>query len=122
MNTSTRQERTRLKILVAFEEEFCAYRQTLAATIGILRPEAEVTTAEPEEVGGLVERSDPDIVICSRPKHRNGVRAWIELPIDPTQPTKVRVDGRYSEMINPTLDAILAIVDEVERLTRTNDL
>lgn len=71
-----------------------------------------------------MERYGPDIVICSLPKDgdANCVQAWIELSLDPTQPTKVRVDGVYSEVINPTLDALLVLIDEVEQLTRTGDL
>ena len=124
MNISIQYQRTRIKILVAIEDEFRAYRQTLAAAIRILRPDAEVVTVETHEMRGVVERSGPDIVICSLPKDgdTNCVRAWVELSLDPTQPTKVRVDGEYSEMINPTLDALLVIIDEVEQLIRTGDL
>ncbi|HJQ29068.1 MAG TPA: hypothetical protein VJ827_06985 [Rubrobacter sp.] len=71
-----------------------------------------------------MESYGPDIVICSQPKDcdANFLRAWIELSLDPTQPTKVRVDGEYSEVINPTLDALLVIIDEVVQLTRAGDL
>ena len=124
MNISIQYQQARIKILVAFEDEFRAYRQTLAVAIRILRPDAEVVTVEAHEIREVVECSGPDIVICSLPKvsDTNCVRAWIELSLDPTQPTKVRVDGEYSEMINPTLDALLVIIDEVEQLTRTGDL
>jgi len=83
-----------------------------------------VVTAEPQESAGLVERFDPDIVIGRRFEHRDraGVRAWIELSLDPTQSTKVRVNGKYSEMINPNLEELLAIIEEVAQLARTNDL
>lgn len=83
-----------------------------------------MVTAETHEIRGIVEGSGPDIVICSLPNDGDAdcVRAWIELSLDPTQPTKVRVDREYSEMINPTLDALLVIIDEVEKLIRTRDL
>jgi hypothetical protein len=124
VNISIQYQQARIKILIAFEDEFRAYRQTLAAAIGIVRPDAEVVTVEAHEVRGVVERSGPDMVICSLPKDgdTNCVRAWIELSLDPTRPTKVRVDGEYSEIINPTLDALLVIIDEVEQLTRKGDL
>ena len=124
MDISIQYQRARIKILVAFEDEFRAYQQTLATTLGILRPDAEVITAKAHEIREVVERSGPDVVICSLPKDGGAdcVRVWIELALDPTQPTKVRVDGEYSEMVNPTLDALLVIVDKVEQLTRTRDL
>ena len=124
MNISIRYQQTRIKILIAFEDEFRAYRQTLAASLGILRPDAEVVTAGAHEIREVVERSGPDIVICSLPKEDDAdcVQVWIELSLDPTRPTKVRVDGEYSELINPTLDALLVIIDEVEQLIRTRDL
>jgi hypothetical protein len=124
VDISIRYQQARIKILVAFEDEFRAYRQTLAATLGILRPNAEVVTAEAHEIRRVVERSGPDIVICSLPKDGDAhcVRAWIELSLDPTRPTKIRVDGEYSEMINPTLDALLVIIDEVEEVSRMSGL
>ena len=89
-----------------------------------MRPDAAVVTAEAHEIRGVVERYGPEIVICSLPKDgdANYVRAWIELSLDPLQPTKVRVNGEHSEVINPTLDALLVIIDEVEQLARTGDL
>jgi hypothetical protein len=121
VNISIRYQRTRIKILIAFENEFRAYRQTLAATIGILRPDAEVITAEAHEIREVVGRYGPEIVICSLPNDDTltCVRAWIELSLDPIQPTKVRMDGEYSEIINPTLDALLVIIEEVEQFVRT---
>jgi hypothetical protein len=47
--------------------------------------------------------------------------AWVELSLESTRPSKVCVGGRYSESINPTLEVLLAVIDEVEELTRTNN-
>ena len=118
------EEWTEIKIIVAFEDEFRAYQGTLAAAIRILRPEAEVMTAEPEKISWVAKRFLPDIVIGSPYKDTDleGVSAWIELSLDPAQVTKVNVDGQYSEIANPTLDKLLAIIEEVALLTRTSDL
>jgi hypothetical protein len=123
VHISIQHERTGVKIMVLFEDEYRAYRGALAATIRILRPNSEVVTAEPGKIGGVVERFGPDIVIGSRfeDEDLDGVRAWIKFSLDPTQSTKVRVRGEYSEMINPTLDKLLAIIDDVEPLTRVGD-
>lgn len=118
------EEWTEIRIIVAFEDEFHAYQGTLAAAIRILRPEAEVMTAEPTKISWVAKRFLPDIVIGSPYKDTDleGVPAWIELSLDPAQVTKVNVDGQYSEIANPTLDKLLAIIEEVAQLTRTSDL
>jgi hypothetical protein len=41
--------------------------------------------------------------------------AWIELSLDPTQPTnKISIGGYYLERINPGVEALLEIIDELE--------
>ena len=69
-----------------------------------------------------VERFDPELVICSRPNtvDPGGRMAWVELSVDPTRPSKICVGGRYSESTNPTLEVLLAVIDEVEELIQTN--
>ena len=47
--------------------------------------------------------------------------AWVELSVDPTRPSKICVGGRYSESTNPTLEVLLAVIDEVEELIQTNN-
>ncbi|HET7271337.1 MAG TPA: hypothetical protein VFI90_09655 [Rubrobacter sp.] len=118
------EEWTEIRIIVAFEDEFHAYQGTLAAAIRILRPEVEVVTAQPEKISWVAKRFGPDIVIGNPCKDTDleGVPAWIELSLDPAQLTKVNVDGEYSEIANPTLDKLLAIIEEVAQLTRVRDL
>lgn len=125
MSTSIEHEKKHeIKIIVSFDDEYRAYQGTLAAAIRILRPGAEVMTVEPEKVSRVVQRFGPDIVIGSRSENGDldAVRAWIELALDPTRSTKVRVDGQYSEVVNPTLDNLLVIIEEVAQLKRMDDL
>ncbi len=111
-----------MRILVAFEDEYRAYRGVIAAAIWILRPRAEVETAGLDALGEEIERFDPQLVICTRP---NAVApddrpAWVELPLDSTRLARVYVGGRYSESTKPTLEVLLRVVDEVEeQLART---
>ncbi len=95
----------------------------IAAAIRVLRPRAEMETTTLDALGEEVERSDPDLVICSRPNtvDPDGRIAWVELSIDPTRPTRICVGGRYSESTNPTMEVLLTVIDEVEELIRTND-
>jgi hypothetical protein len=95
----------------------------IASAIRVLRPHDEVQTTTLDALGEAVERFDPELVICSRPNtvDPGGRMAWVELPVDPTRPSKVCVGGRYSESTNPALEALLAVIDEVEELIQMNN-
>lgn len=110
-----------IKVVVVFEKEYHAYQGTLAATIRILRPDAEVVVAEPEKLRAVARRFGPDIVIGSQFEDGDldGVPAWIKLSLDPVKLSEVSVDGQYSRVINPTLDSLLAIIEEAASLGRT---
>jgi hypothetical protein len=107
-----------MRILVAFEDEYRAYRDVIATVIQVLRPRARVETAGLDALGEETERFDPQLVICSRPSavDPGGRPAWVELPLHPTRPARVCVGGHYSESSNPTLEVLLRVVDEVEEL------
>ncbi len=109
--------------IVAIEEDYRAYREVIASAVQVLRPRAEVETASLEALGEEVERFDPHLIICTQPNtvDPGGRIAWVELSADPIQPTKICVGGRYSERSNPTLEVLLAVIDEVEKLIRTNN-
>jgi hypothetical protein len=110
-----------MRVLVAFEDDYCAYRDVIAACIRILRPHAEVETITLESLQKRIEHFDPQLVVCSRPNTLDSRRhaAWIELPLDSTRPTKICVRGSYSKRINPALDVLSAVIDEVEELIET---
>jgi hypothetical protein len=112
-----------MRVLVAFEDDYRTYRETIAAAIRVLRrPHAEVETAELGELAEHIERFDPQLVICTRANtvDPGGRPAWVELSVDPLEAAKVCVGGRYSERTNPTLDVLLGVIDEVEELIRTD--
>lgn len=113
----------KIKILVAFEDEYRTYREVIAATIRILRPCAEVATSDLEALEEELARFDPHLVICScpRPASSSSVHAWIVLSLDLDDPAKICIDGHYSEQHNPNLEALLVILDEVERLIQTGE-
>jgi hypothetical protein len=113
-----------MRILVAFEADYRTYRDVIAAGISILRPHVEVETTSLEALADGIERLDPRLVICSRPNtvDPGGRPAWVELTIDPTRLARVCVGGRCSERINPTVDVLLAIIDEVEELIQTKNV
>ena len=105
-----------MRVLVAFEDDYRAYREVIAAGIGVLRPRTEVRTANPDALEEELERFKPQVVICGRPESAgpSDVPAWIELPLDPLRPGRIRVGDRRWESTNPTLDVLLGVIDEVE--------
>ncbi len=112
-----------MRMLLAFEEEYQAYRDVMAAAIEILRPRAEVETSALKGLGERIEAFDPDLVICTRANivDPGGRTARIELSVDPLRPTKVCVDGQHTYRTNLSLEALLAVVDEAEGLVETGE-
>jgi len=104
--------------LIAFEPEYRAYQGVIAAAIRVLRPHIEVETTDLDALEEEIQRLDPQLVICSRSNAADlGDRlAWVELSMDPMQPTKVSIGGRNSERTNPTLEVLLEVVDEAEKI------
>jgi hypothetical protein len=113
----------KIKILVSLEDEYRSYREVIGATIRILRPCAEVATADLGALGEELARVDPHLVICSRrkPASSDGVVAWVELSLGLAEPARICISGHYSEQPNPTLETLLAIIDEAERLIQTEE-
>jgi hypothetical protein len=64
---------------------------------------------------------DPHLVITSQPSstNHNGRLSWIQLSVDPNQPSLMCVDGNQWESLNPSLEELLDRVDETERVVRT---
>ena len=102
--------------MVVFEDEYRAYREVIAAAIRVLRPGAQVQSANLDALAQEVERLVPHVVICSKPNtvDPGGRPAWVVLPTDPTRSARICVGGRYSEQANPTVEVLVGIVDEVE--------
>ena len=107
-----------MRVLVAFGDEHRAYREVLAAGLRILRPRADVATATPAEIEGEIARFDPRVVVCGVPGRSDpgGVPAWVELPVQPGRPAKIRVGGGRRASVNLELEGLLAVVDEAEGL------
>jgi hypothetical protein len=104
-----------IRVLVTLEDDYRVYKETIAAVLQILRPDIEVESTSLDALEEELERLDPQVVICSGHKEieSDGISAWIELSLDPTQPTKIRVGKRHLERTNPTLKELVEIVDEL---------
>jgi len=105
---------------VAYDDEYRAHREVIAAGIQVLRPRASVATCSLGELGRELERFDPQVVVCGRPGAADpGDRpAWVQLPLVPGGLAKVRVAGRRRESPYLLLEGLLAVVDEAEEFIR----
>ncbi|HEX2729924.1 MAG TPA: hypothetical protein VHM16_09210 [Rubrobacteraceae bacterium] len=104
--------------MVAFEDEYRAYQEALASALRTLRPRAEVSTDYPERAPDSPSHPWPDLVVCNQPDPGGGL-AWLELSMEPGVPSNLRIGEHRSRIANPSLQEILSVVDEVERLTDT---
>jgi hypothetical protein len=106
---------------VALDDNYRAYREVIATGIRLVRPNTEVATSGVDALEEEVARLDPHMVICNLPATAGSgerVPSWVELSLDPTRPSVVRIGGSYSERSNPTLEALLQVIDEVDRTLR----
>ena len=111
----------KMRILVAFEDDYRAYADALARAIRAARPHLEVATLGLETLRTEVARLDPHLVISSSPnpvppEQEEGRLAWVELSVDPHRPSKFCLSGRRWESLNPSLEELLGVIEETERL------
>jgi hypothetical protein len=108
------------RILVAFEEDYLSYADALATAIRAARPHLNVATAGLEALQTEVARLDPHLLICSSLdpifEQEGKLLAWVELSVDPHLSSKFCASGRRWESLNPSLEELLDVVEEVERL------
>ena len=93
-----------MRVLVAFEDLYRTYRETIAASIRVLRPHLEVTTTVLYDLEGEVARRDTRVVISSqeRPAHLRPGVTWLEVPLE---------TGGGSDV---TLEVLLKAIDKTE--------
>jgi F420-dependent methylenetetrahydromethanopterin dehydrogenase len=102
-----------IRVLVALEDDYRAYRETIAAVLRVLRPGAEVQSTTLEALKEELERFDAQVVICSghNEVETDDSRIWIELSLDSTQTTKICIGGRHLELTNPTVEELLEVIE-----------
>ena len=114
-----------MRLLITAEDERRAHREVLGAAIKEVRPHLEVTVSGFGELEGELERLEPQMVICGRFRPAEPTTgetlAWVELSMGPDQPTKIRVGESRWEIDNPSLEDLLTVIDEAERLARSEE-
>jgi len=115
-----------MRILIAFEDDYCAYADALAKAIRAARPHLDVVaTVGLEALQTQTARLDPHLVISSVPNpaaeqedEEEGklILAWVELSLDPNLPSQFCIDSWRWETLNPSLEDLLDVIDETERL------
>ena len=111
-----------VRVLVSFEDVRGVYGEAIARALGELRPGLEVRRAPLAEIGRELCSFDPHVVVCSQPNgERPGGRgAWVQVPTDDGADDEERLaqlclEGERWDTEGPTLDEILAVVDETRR-------
>jgi hypothetical protein len=111
------------RILVASEDDYRTYAHAVARAIRELRPHAQVASTDLGTLEEEAARLDPHLVIlCSQPGTADTVGSpvsWVELSPHPERPWRICVGQRCWESLNPTLEELLSVVDETERLAKT---
>jgi hypothetical protein len=112
-----------MRILVAFEDDYRAYADALAKAISAARPHLDVATVGLEALHVEVALLDPHLIICSSPnpippkqQEEGTLLAWVELSVDLHRPSKFCLRKQRWESLNPSLEDLVAVVEETERL------
>jgi hypothetical protein len=106
-----------MRVLVAFEDNYRAYREVIAAGLRIHHDQYEVATSTVEALAEQIERYCPDVVICGGAEDAEvaGVLCWIELTVVPTELTKIRLGECRWEMTNPQLETLVGIIEKADQ-------
>jgi hypothetical protein len=107
-----------LRVLVAYENDKRVYKDAVTQGIQDARPHVEVTVVELETLEEGMARFAPHLLICVAPPlpMMRDQNAWMELSPNPDQPSKICVGGQHRELLNPSLEDLIKVVDETETL------
>jgi hypothetical protein len=89
--------------------------------MGELRPHLQVLIVEPEDLEAEVARLSPEVVICSlsEPTTAPARIAWVQYRPYDEPAARIRVGARRWELSEVSLEDLLSVVDEAERIAAT---
>ena len=105
-----------IRVLVAVEPRM--YREVLVVALRQRRPRIEVILADPAALDRMVERCEPDVVVCSRTTSlvQEIAVSWVQVTANDGLEAEVSVGGRHSAISDLGIEDLLAVVDETESL------
>jgi hypothetical protein len=108
-----------MRVMVA--HPLLSYRQVISSALKELRPHLEVFSTDPKDLDAEFRRLSPELVVCSRVTEvvEREAFAWIELYPEHGSESVVSLDGEKVTYPEMDLDALLSVLDEVERLYET---
>jgi len=112
-------ERSRIRILVAIEEDYRSYREVIASCIRLLRPHVEVSTTVPNRLERKAAILDPHLIISSRPKTAipSPPIVWIRVPTEaPTRPTEIWLGEGPGGEVAPEADVVGLLAQVIDRI------
>jgi hypothetical protein len=112
---------SKARVLVAFENSYLVYREAIASAIRrCFSPQVDVVVGEAERLEAELRRFEPHLVICClpNPSPQDGTLSWVELSVDPDRPSTVCLDGYRREAHNPSLEELLCVVEEANKLIK----
>lgn len=107
-----------MRILVANTPSM--YREAVAISLRLHRPDAEVTLGPPASFYGRVERFGPHLVVLDHDDVllSDGLPATLsrfEIRLGATMDGRIGANGRVVEVEDASTEDLLALVDEVEK-------
>ena len=108
-----------MRVLVAIDDDYGAYRSVFAEGLRIMRPRFEVATSNLGALEDELSCLEPHVVICTlgpATVGSGGRLAWVELSLVPSRPTLIRLGDRQWRSTNLMLAELLEVIDEVELL------
>ena len=103
-----------VRVLIAIEDRHRIYREALGEFLRVSRPRLEVRLASSRGLHGELRRFGPQIVV-----HAGApvpipdlLPCWVELSLDPSIATVFRTGRVRREVVNPSIEHLMAVIDE----------
>lgn len=105
-----------VRVLVAFGDEYRAYREAIARALQALRPSTQVTIAPLEAIPAQVNELEPHVVICAGGSDAVSVRntTWVTVPTEAGVPSSITCGDFHREFGDLSLTELLMVLDRIE--------
>ena len=110
-----------MRVLVAFGDEYRAYREAIARALQALRPSTQVTVAPLDAIPARVNDLEPHVVICAGGSDAVSIRntTWVTVPTEAGVPSSISRGDYYREFGDLSLTELLTVLDGIENSQAT---